>query len=276
MNPSDADYAAGLVARRLGLPVNALLTAPDRLVLTPSEIHENDGFSIEIRTSWRTADVRFLPGKFSRPLIQKMGEATTDARAAFSALATSAAKEGKLTIRVNGAELDARESASWPNPWQKFELALKKQGVVFEELSSKDLRQLIGTMVSPMFGMCIALIGIEDVISDSSASEGQSFEEISRRYERRLVNREICLSVRGRRCHCCNMDFGEMYGELADGYIEVHHLTPVSQLGAGYQINPVIDLVPICSNCHSVVHLTTPPRNVDELRALLRTPESAP
>jgi predicted HNH restriction endonuclease len=39
-------------------------------------------------------------------------------------------------------------------------------------------------------------------------------------------------------------------------------------MGAGYTVNPVTDLVPICSNCHSVVHLTNPPRNVDELKAV--------
>jgi 5-methylcytosine-specific restriction protein A len=268
MSPSDAEYAAALVARRLGLPVNAALTADDRLVLTPTEINENDGFSVEVHTSWRTAEARFLPGRFARPLIERMGTAGPQARAGFAALATAAAKQGKLSLRVNGTELATADSAPWPAHWQKLELVLKKQGVVFEELARAQIQQVLGDIIAPMFGMCIALIGIEDVDADNSALEGTPTEVISRRYERRPVNREICLSVRGRRCYCCNMDFGEAYGPLADGYIEVHHTTPASEMGPGYKINPVTELVPICSNCHSAVHLTIPARSVDEVKAI--------
>lgn len=127
MSPSDAQYAAALIARRLGLPVNAALTADERLVLTPSEIDENDGFSIEVRTTWRTAEARFTPGKFARPLIERMGTAMPQARAGFAALATAATRQGKLNVRVNGTELDTAESAPWPAQWQKFELTLKNR-----------------------------------------------------------------------------------------------------------------------------------------------------
>lgn len=267
MKLSDAEYAATLVARRLGLAVNASLTAPDHLVLVPSEIHENEGFSVEVHTSWRTADVYFLPGRFARPLIERMGKAGTEAGMAFSALATAASKQGKLIFRVNGIDCDVLTPSSWPNQWQKLELGLRKQGIVFEELESKELKRLLEDMIAPIFGMCVALIGIEDIDADSSALEGDPVEAMSRRYERKPVNREICLSLRGRRCYCCNMDFGEVYGPATDGHIEVHHITPVSGMGAGYQINPVTELVPICSNCHSVVHITKPATNVDALKA---------
>src|SRR5436190_17319034 len=153
MTPADAQYLTELVARRIGLPTSATVTAADRLLLTPSEIHENDGFSIEVRTSWRTADVRFLPGKFARPLIEKMGEAGEEARVAFSALAAAAAKQGRLTVRVNGADLDAQKSPSWPSRWERLELGLKKQGVVFEELTQSELQQLLGDIIAPVFGM---------------------------------------------------------------------------------------------------------------------------
>jgi 5-methylcytosine-specific restriction protein A len=268
MNTSVAEYAAGIVARRLGLPVSAALTAHDRLVLTPSDIHKNDGFSVEVQTNWRTAEVRFSPGKFARPLIARMGEAGAEARAAFSALASAATRQGKLTLRVNGTELDPQKPSNWPAHWQSFEMILKKQGVVFEELPPGETKQLLGDIIVPVFGMCIALIGIEDVDADVSASEGEAVDVISRRYERRPVNREICLSVRGHRCYCCNMDFGEVYGPLADGYIEVHHTTLASEMGPGYKINPVTELVPVCSNCHSVVHLSKPARTVDEVKAI--------
>lgn len=140
MSPSDAEFAARVVARRLGLPVNATLTADDRLVLTPSEIDENDGFSIEVRTSWRTAEARFVPGKFARPLLERMAAAGPQARAGFAALASAAARQCKLCFRVNGTELNAAESAPWSPHWHKLDLVLKKQGVVFEELSHAHIQ----------------------------------------------------------------------------------------------------------------------------------------
>jgi 5-methylcytosine-specific restriction protein A len=270
MSPSDAEYAAAVVARRLGLPVQAQLLAADKLTLIPSGLHENDGFSVEVRTSWRTAEAYFAPGKFARPLLAKMGEAGSEARAAFSALAIAAKKQVKMTFRVNGTDIDTQDPSSWPVQWQKVELALKKPGVVFEDLTSKELESVISDIITPLFGMCIALIGIEDTEADPSALEGNPVEAVSRRYERKPVNREICLSVRGRRCCCCNMDFGEVYGDIADGFIEVHHITPASEMGPGYLINPVTELVPICSNCHSVVHLSSPAASVDEVRAHLK------
>jgi 5-methylcytosine-specific restriction protein A len=270
MSPSDAEYAAELIARRLGLPVQARLLAADRLTLTPSDLHENDGFSVEVHTRWRTAEARFAPGKFARPLIAKMGEAGSEARAAFSALSIAATKQGKMTFRVNGTDLDMHDTSCWPLQWQKLELTLKKQGVVFEELASNELRRVIGDIIAPLFGMCIALIGIDDIEADPSALEGTPVEALSRRYERKPLNREICLSVRGRRCICCNMDFGEVYGDIADEFIEVHHTTPASQMGPGYLINPISDLVPICSNCHSVVHLSHPAASIDEVKERLK------
>jgi 5-methylcytosine-specific restriction protein A len=268
MNVSDAEYAAALVARRLGLPVSATLPAQDHLVITPNELHEHDGFSVEIRTSWRTAEVRFSPGKFARPLLDRMGAAGPEAQAAFSALASAATKQGKLIFRVNGTDLNPQRPSDWPSNWRSLELLLKRQGVVFEELPPGKIKQLLGNVIAPLFGMCIALIGIEDVDADASASEGDAREILSRRYERRPVNREICLSVRGQRCFCCNIDFGEVYGAFADGYIEIHHTTPASEMGPGYKINPVTELVPVCSNCHSVIHLTKPARNVNEVKAI--------
>ncbi len=266
MTSLDAEYSSELIARRLGLPIRAVLASADRLLLTPSEIHENEGFGIEVRTGWRSIEVRFVPGRFSRPLINKMGRADEEGKAAFSALALVAGKHGKVSFRVNGTELSLESSQSWPSSWEKVELNFKKSGVVVEELHHDKLRAMIGDFLPPMFGMCIALIGIADVEADEMAAEGMPVDVVSRRYERKAVNREICLSLRGRRCYCCNMDFGEVYGSSADGFIEVHHITAASEMGPNYRLNPAIELVPLCSNCHSVVHLSIPAKSVEELR----------
>lgn len=89
------------------------------------------------------------------------------------------------------------------------------------------------------------------------------------RYERDRRNRAAALAIHGRSCSGCGMSFDELYGEVAAGFIEVHHVTPVSMLGEDYVIDPRTDLIPLCPNCHAVVHRMTPPMPVSELVALL-------
>ena len=83
------------------------------------------------------------------------------------------------------------------------------------------------------------------------------------------VNRAACIAAHGSVCKVCGFDFGEVYGPLGQGYIEVHHRLPVSQMGAGYIVNPVRDLVPLCSNCHAAVHRTDPPMETEALAAIV-------
>jgi predicted HNH restriction endonuclease len=89
------------------------------------------------------------------------------------------------------------------------------------------------------------------------------------RYERDPVARQQCLSVHGTSCFVCGMSFGETYGELAKGFIHVHHLVAVSKRKTNYQVNPETDLVPVCPNCHAVIHRCDPPVTVDEMRAMV-------
>ncbi|MBK8806257.1 MAG: HNH endonuclease [Bacteroidales bacterium] len=70
-------------------------------------------------------------------------------------------------------------------------------------------------------------------------------------------------------CVVCGFDFEKVYGEIGKGFIHVHHLIPVSQIGKSYQINPISDLRPICPNCHAMIHLKNSPREIDEMRELI-------
>jgi predicted HNH restriction endonuclease len=62
-----------------------------------------------------------------------------------------------------------------------------------------------------------------------------------------------------------------MYGSVATGFIQVHHIIPLSEIGKSYNVDPVKDLIPLCANCHSVVHLVKPAMTIDELKKLINT-----
>ncbi len=38
----------------------------------------------------------------------------------------------------------------------------------------------------------------------------------------------------------CGFNFGAAYGPAADGLIHVHHLNPLSEIGAEYVVDPVV------------------------------------
>ena len=102
-------------------------------------------------------------------------------------------------------------------------------------------------------------------------AEGTAYQTLLNKYERNPINRELCLAKKGYRCNICNFDFKEVYGSIGKHFIEVHHITPVSMLGSGYKINIDEDLIPVCSNCHSMLHKKNPPYLPDELKSIIKS-----
>jgi 5-methylcytosine-specific restriction protein A len=89
-------------------------------------------------------------------------------------------------------------------------------------------------------------------------------------YERNSKARFLCIEYWKPRCVVCGFDFELVYGELGKGYIHVHHLIPVSQIGRLYKIDPTNDLRPVCPNCHAMLHLRNPPLTINELQVIIR------
>jgi len=87
-------------------------------------------------------------------------------------------------------------------------------------------------------------------------------------YERNPEARRRCIAAHGTSCCICGFSFGAGYGPEADGYIHVHHVRPLSEIGGEYVVDPVEDLRPVCPNCHAVLHLGSRCRSIDEVRQL--------
>lgn len=72
-------------------------------------------------------------------------------------------------------------------------------------------------------------------------------------YERSIKNRRKAIEIHGHKCLACGFDFDISYGrEYANGYIEIHHIESLAKKER--IINPETDLIPLCSNCHSMAH----------------------
>ncbi|HEU5209888.1 MAG TPA: HNH endonuclease, partial [Longimicrobiales bacterium] len=75
-----------------------------------------------------------------------------------------------------------------------------------------------------------------------------------------------CVAYYGAMCRVCGFSFEDVYGYLGVGFIHVHHTRPLSTIREEYRIDPIRDLVPVCPNCHAMLHRTDPPLEIDELR----------
>lgn len=110
---------------------------------------------------------------------------------------------------------------------------------------------------------------VSDRINVSSYKEGAVKSIISKRYERNPQARLLCLESNGYSCKVCGFNFRETYGELGQDYIHVHHIIPISTIGEEYEINPKTDLIPICPNCHAMIHKVTPAMQIEKLQELI-------
>ncbi|MHA3091314.1 HNH endonuclease [Acinetobacter brisouii] len=90
------------------------------------------------------------------------------------------------------------------------------------------------------------------------------------RYERNPAARAKCIEIYGARCTICKMSFEETYGTFAKDFIHVHHKTPLHQISENYEVNPETDLIPVCPNCHAMLHRheNGKPIEVEQLKQL--------
>lgn len=89
-------------------------------------------------------------------------------------------------------------------------------------------------------------------------------------YERNQQAKKICIEHYGTVCQICGFDFKEKYGKIGEGFIEAHHRIPLSEIGKSYELDPINDLILVCSNCHSMLHRTRDKTlEVDELKEMI-------
>jgi 5-methylcytosine-specific restriction protein A len=113
------------------------------------------------------------------------------------------------------------------------------------------------------------------VLAEEIAAAERFWEGALRRitvnaYERDPSARKACIAHFGAACSVCGFDFAARFGDLGAGFIHVHHTRPLSEVARGYAVDPSRDLVPVCPNCHAMLHQRTPPLSVADLRKHMR------
>lgn len=114
-------------------------------------------------------------------------------------------------------------------------------------------------------------LSTEDEFDDGyEATEGRMLTRKHRAYERdkKLVDRKKQQAMRrfGKlACEVCGFDFKVTYGDRGAGFIECHHIRPVSELVESRKTS-LDDLALLCANCHRMVHAKRPWLSTQELQ----------
>jgi 5-methylcytosine-specific restriction protein A len=106
----------------------------------------------------------------------------------------------------------------------------------------------------------------EEVITPEHYFEGTSKKISVNTYERNAEARKKCIQHYGCVCAVCSFNFQKFYGSIGENYIHVHHIVPLSKIKEEYRLDPIKDLIPVCPNCHAIIHKTQPALTIEQLK----------
>jgi len=101
-------------------------------------------------------------------------------------------------------------------------------------------------------------------------NEGAVKQVLVNSYERNTRARNECIEFHGTNCIVCGFDFEDVFGEFGKDFIHVHHLTPISEIKKDYIVNPMTDMIPVCPNCHAMIHRTDPILTIVEIKKIIK------
>lgn len=248
------------------------------LELCPAGHPSTQTFTLRTLVGWRRIDIYFRPGSFAGDLMEAMGNADETGRGTFRTVLAVCREDGaEIALSVNGMPRDPDDDTIWATPWRSLEFSIRRGMLAINQGdAAADMRQ-IELWSSRAAATVVSLLPLQaqdqvpvEIPELAGLPEGAKIRVEVNRYERDKRNRAAALAIHGYLCKACDLDMGERYGPDAAGFIEVHHVTPVSEVGPAYIINPNTDLAPLCPNCHAVAHRRSPPFSIDELRAMQR------
>lgn len=231
------------------------------------------GFGILLSRSPKAIQASFEPDHFARPLVSQIQETFDSAPSALEGVLQGlVGDEGRLVVAVDGVRVlggDKLPAHEWGTFSVECEKPLRRVTRGGDQVLDAAVEVAGAVLAVVLAGLPVEPVEEIESVDGAGLPEGASVRVVVNRYERSAANRMACIAHYGLTCQACGIDFARAYGPLGDDFIHVHHRTPVSQLGEGYVVNPVADLIPVCPNCHAMLHRRSPPLDYQELRDIL-------
>ena len=112
-----------------------------------------------------------------------------------------------------------------------------------------------------------------EIVNESEIEyEGAKKTVVVNKYERSSKARENAIKFHGLACKVCDLNFQDKYGEIGKDFIHIHHITPIHNIGKNYKIDYEKDLIPVCPNCHSMLHrkINGKEPSIEELKFMIK------
>lgn len=185
---------------------------------------------------------------------------TTDDSINFISYVLKQAIEQKLT---NSLDLDTTSK------WKSIHI------FKYSKTAKQKFQLLLDSILNYKVGTTVELTSISKENKDFELNtieltEGKLNSITSNVYERNSKARQICLKHFGYSCMVCGFNFEKTYGTIGQKFIHVHHLRQISTIKKMYIIDPLKDLIPICPNCHSMVHRSKNPLEIEEIKSMIK------
>lgn len=152
---------------------------------------------------------------------------------------------------------------------------LKKNGFS-SNYSTENYAYTLAKAFVERANLSVFLSGGESAHSNSLNSIPPQFKEGSRipvwveRIERDRNARQACIQYFGTDCQVCGMNFEVLYGQIGRGFIHVHHhRNQIAHCNGEQPVNPLEDLIPVCPNCHAMIHSQKEMLTLEQTRQLL-------
>jgi len=158
-----------------------------------------------------------------------------------------------------------------------FSAELTKNSNFVAEWQDKYLRNKVTYNDREITNYSLAFNNSQDETIDETGftyTEGSIKQITVNAYERNPQARKKCLEYWKYSCQCCGFNFEKTYGDIGKDFIHVHHKTPLSEIREEYLLDPINDLVPVCANCHAMIHRKTPAYKIEEIQDLLKKHKS--
>ena len=237
------------------------------MVFRSAEFDKNKGFHFEIVETGMRWMICWSLERFAADLGSLIRSQAEGDYERLRALEAEAFESRQLGMRVNGKQVSCFKSALAIDNWNDLALELRIDKPVVGPRNREDLQFLMT--------LTLLLLPIEDAdslpmsLDDEFQVEGAVKIGAVTKYERSAKNRRICLTIHGYDCKICGLSMEQKYGSIGHEYIHVHHIIPVSRMGEVRVVNPHSELIPVCPNCHYMLHASDPPIEPSKLKEII-------
>ena len=243
------------------------------ITISPAGMDRRSNFVTKFVLAWRSISFDFELGSYATSIVDNIKNADDRMKSLFNSMCSEISEDqGSLIISLDGAQLSDTDVFEWPREWNVISINCRIQDEV-EVDRGEYSETVVLPWISRLWGLSLALIHTQETDMQGE-DEGSTLYRLSKQYERSPKNRKDCIAYHGLDCKVCGMNFKDIYGELGENFIHVHHIVPLSEMENSYKLNPREDLVPLCPNCHAMVHRHDPVLLPDELKEILRQEDS--